>query len=261
MMAAKENKYPVFRAVSKSVSILTDHLKDFAILGASAAFALMILSFVFAQSFICMLPDLRAEFYCGVSVFGYVVYALLKLFILAVFLRLWADKVFLQKEINPAYFKTNIGRFFKFFGVFLVFLFLNSLPAFALYLLIVRVPNPIWQIELLFFLVVSLGFVVPFVLLRFYRNMALYIAGEPCFDLKQTYVKTNFKCSKIFVAFSIVLALCLFFFLTVNANLKMHVFEPYGMYNILAEFIFEFALCIVLAVGLNFLMVQKEILE
>lgn len=260
-MKSKEGKYPVFGTVSKSVLILTDHIKDFLILGGLAALALAVLSFVFGQSFICMLPDRRADFYCGVSIFGYVVYVGVKFFIVSVFFKVWADKVFLKDDINFGYFKTNIGRFFKFFGAFVVFVFLNSLPAFALYFLILRVPNPIWQIEILFFMFVSLGFIVPFVLLRFYRNIALFMLGEPCLDLKETYLKTNFKVSKIFVAFSIVLALCLFFFLTVNTNLKLHVFEPLWAYNIVSEYVFEFAIFVVLTVGFNFLMVQKEVLE
>lgn len=260
-MESKEGKYPVFGTVSKSVLMLTDHFKDFLVLGGLAALALMFLSFVFGQSFICMVPDLRADFYCGMSILGYVVYIGVKFLIVSVFFKVWADKVFLKDDINFVYFKTNIGRFLKFFGAFAVFLFLNSLPAFALYFLILRVPNPIWQIEILFFMFASLGFIIPFVLLRFYRNIALFVLGEPCLDFKETYLKTNFKVSRIFVSFSIVLALCLFFFLTVNTNLKLHVFEPLWAYNIVSEYLFEFALFVVLTVGFNFLMVQKEVLE
>ena len=46
-----------------------------------------------------------------------------------------------------------------------------------------------------------------------FENPALFIEEKPCLDFKQTYEETNFKSSKIFLSFSIVLAFCLFFFL------------------------------------------------
>ena len=159
------------------------------------------------------------------------------------------------------YFKKNIGRFLRFFGVLLAFLLINILPAFALYFMIVRVPNPIWQIEILYFVFMSLGFVIPFVLLRFYRNIALFVLDEPYLGLKETYVKTNFKCSRIFLSFSIVLTMCLVLFLVVNANLKAYIFEPLMVYNFVSEYIFEAAVLVVATLIFNFITVQKEVLE
>jgi len=257
----KANKYPVFKAFSNPVIMLIDHLKAFGILGGISALALLIVSFVFAQSFVCLVPDLRPQSYCGADILTYIFYILVKFFIISSFLRMWADVVFLKKSLNFAYFKQNISRYFKFFGIFLAFLLINSLPAVSLYFIIKRVPNPVWQIEILYFLFMSLGFIIPFVLLRFYTNLALFISDKPCLNIKQVYEKTNFKSSKIFLAFSLVLAFCLFFFLTINTNLKAHIFTPIGLYNILAEYIFECALLVVATLMFNFIMVQKEIFE
>lgn len=257
----KVNKYPVLRVFSNSVTILIDNLKTFGKLGGLSALILLLVSFVFAQSFVCLVPDLRPQSYCGSDILTYIFYILAKFFVLSSFLRMWADTVFLKKSLSFAYFKQNLGRYFKFFGIFLIFLLINVLPAFSLYFLIKRVPNPVWQIEILYFLFMSLGFVIPFVLLRFYTNLALFISDMPCLNIRQVYEKTNFKSSKIFLAFSLVLAFCLFFFLTINTNLKTHIFAPIGLYNVLAEFIFECALLVVATLMFNFIMVQKEIFK
>ena len=260
-MEEKEKKYPVLRAFSKPVAILVDYFKAFAVLGGAGALVLVLLSFAFGQSFVCMLPKVRGDSYCGENLPVYMLYVFTKFFVIAVFLRVWGDRVFLNKNINMDYFKKNIGRFLRFFGVLLAFLLINILPAFALYFMIVRVPNPIWQIEILYFVFMSLGFVIPFVLLRFYRNIALFVLDEPYLGLKETYVKTNFKCSRIFLSFSIVLTMCLVLFLVVNANLKAYIFEPLMVYNFVSEYIFEAAVLVVATLIFNFITVQKEVLE
>lgn len=260
-MKEKLNKYPVFRAFSKPIIILTDHLKTFGKIGGSAAFVLLLISFVFAQPFACLVPALREKSYCGSDIVPYIFYMVAKLFVLSSFLRIWADKIFLNKNIDFAYFKQNTRRFLKMFWAFILFLLINSLPAFAFYFILVRVPNPVWQIEILYFLFMSLGFLIPFILLRFYTNIALFISDLPYLNIKEIYEKTNFKSTKIFFAFSLVLAFCLFFFLTINGNLKTHIFEPLFLYNIVAEYIFECAILVVATCMLNFIMVQKEIFE
>jgi len=260
-MNQKTSKYPILKAISQPFLILTDNFCTFAKMGAVTAFILFLISFIFAQSFLCMLPNLKSNIHCGSNVLAYILYILIKLFILSSFLRVWTDCIFLNKSINIPYFKQNIWRFVQFFGFFLLFLFINSMPLFSLYFIIIRVPNPVWQIELLYFLFVSLGFLIPFVLLRFYKNIALFIKNMPCLDFKKTYTETNFQLSRIFFAFSIILALCYFFFLTINSNLKLHIFTPLYLYNMLSEYIFECTILCVLTILINFIMVQEEILD
>ena len=260
-MQTNENKYPLFKAFSDPLFMLAEKKGVFIRLSCSFAFILLLLSFLFGQSYLCTLPHLTDKVHCYSNILLYMLYMLIKLFIFSSFLRIWCDKVFLNKNINIIYLKQNVWRFFKFFGAFMLFLFINSLPAFSLYFMIIRIPNPVWQIEILYFLLMSLGFLIPFTLIRFYKNIALFIEEEPCLNIRQTYEQTNFKVSRIFFAFSIVLAFCLFFFLTVNANLKSHIFAPLYIYNILSEYFFEWSILFVLTIMFNFIMVQKKIFE
>jgi len=260
-MFQKEKKYPWFQMFSQSVLTTTDSFRSFLKFGGIMAAILTVFAFVCGQSFICLTPLGKSQSYCVNNLFVYVSYIFFKSFIISVFLRIWIDAVFLKKDINKSYFKSGFTNFFKFFGILLIFFAVNTLPMLSLSMLIARKPNPVWQIEILYFSFVSLGFIIPFFLLRFYANIALLIEGLPCFDFKQTYLKTNFQSSGIFTAFSLVLAFCLFVFIIVYSNLKIHTFEPLYLYNIFSEYLFEFVILVIASVILNFVMLQKNILQ
>jgi len=256
-----EQKYSVFKGFSKPFSDLMDHFGTFLKISSVFALLLTLVSFLFGQSFVCMLLSLKERVYCSNNILLYVIYVFCKLFVVAVFLRIWYDVVYLQKNFSRQYFKENPKRFLRFFGVFIGFILLNLLPALSLYLLFVRVPNPVWQVEMIYFTIVSIGFLVPFICIRFYTNLAEYIEDKPYRNFKEIYEKTRGKLSKIFFSFIVVLAFSLFVFLVVNNNLRIHVFEPLWLYNIFAEYLFEWIALLVMAVLLNFIRVQKESFE
>ncbi|HCU59331.1 MAG TPA: hypothetical protein DIC64_05055 [Alphaproteobacteria bacterium] len=256
-----QQKYSVIKAFSKPFLDITDNSFIFLKIAGAFSLVLALLSFVFGQTFACTVPALINKTFCPSNVFSYIVYLPLKLFILSVFLRTWYDNIYLQKQIDFSYFKTNIRSFFKFFGLLIVFIAFNSLPALAFYLLLVRNPNPVWQIELVYFTFVSLGFIIPFVSLRFYSNLALLVENRPWRSFKEIYQKTQFKLSKIFFSFAVVLGISLLLFLSVNNSLKANVFEPLLVYNILGEYLFELVFLFIFTLMLNFIRVQKESFE
>ena len=254
-------KYQIFKAFSKPILDITDNFKLFFKLGFPAALVLSVWSFICGQSFVCLLLSLRNRFYCSDNVLLYIIYIVVKIFILTTFLRVWYDAVYLEKSIDKTYFKTNIRRFFKFFGFFIGFIALKSIPALSLYLLLVRDPNPNWMIEVVYFTFVSIGFLIPFVLLRFYTNIAEYLEEKPWRNFGEIYEKTNFKLSKIFFSFALILSCCLLLFLTTNRSLQNSFFDPLIVYNIFAEYCFELALLVILTLIINYIRVQKEIFE
>lgn len=259
-MQETDQKYRIFQAIGKSFYMTTDYFKFFLKLSGIFALAMSVLSFIFMQSFGCLVSGVQDKIVCGENVAGYVAYIVLKFFAVAVFLRVWADKIYLKKDITLIYFKESGLRFVKFFGFIVAFLALNVMPFLSLYLLIIRTPNPIWQIEILYFFVVSVGFFVPFVLMRFYKNIGLWIEGLGFSDFKKTYRQTNFQTSRILTAFTVVLAFCLFLFLILQGYLKHSVFEPLFLYNILAEYVFEWVILFVASIMFNFIMIQKDML-
>jgi len=256
-----KQKYPFFKALTKPFTDIFDNFKMFLLYAGGAAVFLTLLSFAFSQTFLCSVSPFDSQISCSQNFQGYFIYFALKLLSVCVFLRLWYDVIYLEKKVDFSYFKNRFLSFLSFFFYTVIFLILNALPALSLALLVARVPNPNFVIELCYFTVVSLGFVVPFVLIRFYKNLACLIEGLPFTDFKKTLVQTSFKTSKIVFSFVLVLALCLFLFLTIVGNLRLHVFMPLMAYNIFAEFLFELVAVFIFTVFIGFIRTQKEIFE
>ncbi len=256
-----DNKYPFFKAASKPITDIFDHFKFFISATVTTALFLLVLSFLFSQTFLCMLPQYTQQQMCSQSIVSYLFYIVLKFFFLSVFLKVWYDHIYSQKAVNTAYFKNNFLSFLKFMCFFVLYLLINCLPALSLYLLIARVPNPSFVVELCYFTFVSLGFIVPFVLIRFYTDLACLIEGQPLVSFKELFLKTSYKTSKIILSFLMTLVFCFVLFLTLNGALRSNIFEPIFLYNVFAEFLFEFSLLFVSCAILNFIRVQKEIFQ
>ncbi len=256
-----EVKYSFFKSFSKPILYLTDNFLLFLKYASVVGLFLTFLSFVFGQSFLCMIPDISAKtnIFCSGGT-SYFIYFIFKLFVLSVFIKIWYDALYLKNTINLEYLKANALEFLKIFGILILFMILNTLPIASLFLLLYRKPNPVWQIELIYFTVVSIGFIIPFVLARFYTNIAEFIEKTDYKNFKQVYQKTSFKSGKIILSLTFILLIGLFLFVLVQSNLKIHTFEPLRLYNILSEFIFELTILFIEALFINFIRVQKELI-
>lgn len=256
-----ENKYPFLKAVSRPITDIADHFNFFILAGGFSALCLLALSFLFSQTFLCTLAQYSQQEMCSQNIVSYFFYFILKIFFLSVFLKTWYDHIYLKKQINITYFKTGFLSFLKITLCFILYLLICCLPILSLYLLIDRVPNPNWLIELCYFTFVSLGFIVPFILIRFYADLACLIEGESFMPFKELYKATCYKTSKIVLSFLLVLAFCFLLFLTINGGLRSHIFEPVWFYNIFAEFLFEVAILLILTIVVGFIRMQKEIFK
>ena len=256
-----EVKYSFFKSFSKPILDVTDNFTIFLKYASVFGLFLTLLSFVFGQSFLCMVPDAsqKINLFCAGTI-SYFIYFIFKLFVLSVFIKIWHDKIYMQSDISFKYLKENALAFLKVFGVFLLFMVFNMFPILSLILLLYRTPNPVWQIEICYFTIVSTGFLVPFILARFYSNIAEFIEGTDYKNFKQIYQNTSYKSGKIILALTFILLFSLFLFVVVQNNLKIHTFEPLGLYNVMAEFIFELTILFITALFINFIRVQKELL-
>ena len=252
-------KYPLIKAFTKPFSDVVDHMKFFAALTFGTAFVLTLLAYAFGKTFLCSVSSFNALIHCNESAEAYITYFFLKLFILSSFLKIWYDKIYLNKEINKTYFKNNIKRFIFFFIGFILFIILNLCPIFSFYLLVLRVPNPVWQAEIGYFTVVSTGFIVPFVMLRFYANLAELIEGENFKNFKQTAENTCYQFSKILVSFAFVVVFSLVLSVSTIGTLRMHIFGNIPFYNLFSEYVFALMTLLIATLFINFIRVQKEI--
>lgn len=128
----------------------------------SFAYGLLITVFGFATqlSYVCGLSEWNENPYfgCTSSPAVYVTFFLLRLLIVAVFLKTWYKTAVCGEALNVREMFIISARDWKLFGGILIIVGCFCLPLVSTYILAVRVPNPDWRIESLFFAVASSGF-------------------------------------------------------------------------------------------------------
>lgn len=202
-------KYSVFKAILNPFNQISDNLIFFVMLALIFTLILSGLTYFYKAVFAAQTtPETTGELWNEGIRLG--LYILIKLLILAVFLRCWTDASAQDKDLLMNVKKT-LADIFKIYAVILVFLVINALPAFSSFALFIRTPNPNWLLELAYFTFISLGFVAPFVLMRFYGGFGAILEGQPT-SLGNFWILTRGYAYKIILsaAFFYTLILVLF---------------------------------------------------
>lgn len=253
-------KYSYFKAVSDPLSVIVDQIVFFLAAGSVFALLMTVLSFVFDQQYVCQQLIVPEGIQCSNSATNYFLYLLLKLICVSLFLTLWSEKVFLGKKLTTTYFKQSLLVYLKNIVIFFLFIFLNLLPLISGFVLLERIPNPNWLIELSFFTVVGLGFLVPFVLMLFYANIAEFLLGLPWKNFRQIFSVSRQNTFKIilsvFSIFIVILLIIIAFTDVIRASGNL----PLDLYNIIASFVSNLSLLLICTIFLNLIYAQKELL-
>ncbi|MBO4285114.1 MAG: hypothetical protein J5895_02660 [Alphaproteobacteria bacterium] len=252
-------KYPLLQSFSKPFSDVLDGFGLF--LKYAVVFGVVFcgLAVLFKQTFLCSSKGMPAFLTCSHNISLYVLYLLIKTFLLAVFIKIWYDALFLKEPPTCANLSRKFKAFFKIFGGIIVFLGLNIVPAVSFTLLSIREPSTIWQREICYFLVVSIGFWAPFLLMRFYADFAALIEGVPLIKFSTLWQHTTLKTSKIVLSFVLVALAVLVIFVLSIGLLRSHISGNLVLYNLFAEFVCALVLLFITAVLVNFMKFQKDL--
>ena len=256
----KPIKYSIVKSFMQPFWTITDYLKTFIQQGLIFSLIMVIISYIFNQKYACVFNKNFAHTdSCINSTYLYVPYLLVKIGLMAVFVNLWYAVIYKNEVITKDYFKSSWKKFIKTFGFLIAYLVFNLIPLLSVLLLIFRVPNPNWKIELLYFTIVSIGFLFPFLLMRIYSLLALFLEGKNWKEFKKAWNKTKGYSMKI------VLSCTLLFFvnmlvmvLTTEVLSDLHGL-PIWFYNIYAEILFSLMNYFIVLTVVNFFEVQKKI--
>ena len=209
-------------------------------------FALLIggLSLITGFSYICGIP-LLVKFYCSDSVVLFVIHILLKYFLLFFFAVKWYHLISRQETLNKSFLLSFDRNTLKAIGVLALILGLNMIPFISFYLLYIREPNPDVVIEITYFGLVSIGFLVPFVVLRFYSLLGLILDGTPLPKLSAIWEKTKGNSLRIIVSLFFIFMLALFAFFNFYLNMQGYDYSHPLWVGISSEFVYEFLLLII----------------
>lgn len=254
-------KLPLFRLMFSPFNQILDNGKIFFLLTIPAAICLSIFSTILGFNYLCVyIPAGTEQMFCSASLWGYVLHSLIKILIWGFVGLKWYEYVYAKKQLTRKSFFGADKRYISFAGWILLFLFMNMLPMFSWWLLYMRNPNPDWRVELVFFAIVSIGFIMPIILLRFYTILSFVERGEKIPSFSYIWHKTAGNTLKIFLSFVLILILGMFVFGNLYSNFRS-LSQDVSLYNMaMAEFIYNFFSLFIYLSILNNINLQYELL-
>ena len=254
-------KIPVWDMCFLPIGVLLFRFKRFLCLGALFSLFISILALCMREGYFCGFAEWGDDAYfgCSKSMPMYITFFLLRLLIISVFLRAWYRSAVCGSDINIREALTISPLDWKMFISLLIVLGFLCLPIISIYALVLRVPNPDWRIESLYFAVASSGIWMPLVGLRFFSIPAFVMAGEQRPGLKVFWCKTADNTLKLLL--SIALIFLLNSILLINFNVfAVSLIEFSAVTALLADFIYNLLFLLMVASFCSVSIVQKEML-
>lgn len=253
-------KMPILQLVFRPFGIFAEKIKLLFRLSAVFALILTALATLIGFNFLCMGPYRSAFFYCSDSDYLYLVYFFIKLFIISVFLARWYHIAFLNTVYNWKTLFVPTMKDVCAVGMLCLFLALNLMPMLSFYLLYIRVPNPDWIVETAYFAVVSLGFLVPFILMRYYSLIAFFLSNQKLPSLGCVWARSKGNNLGILLSLFLIVIVILFIFLNFQRGFQ-GVEMQYATYvGTVSEFFYNLVFLMLITLVVNNCYVQKELL-
>ena len=238
--------------------LLIDHVSSFLKIGALFALLISAASFIFGYAYICTVGA-SVDFPCAQESTAIPFYLLLKYFLIFLFAIKWYQ---LLKGANlnlKSVFSINRNEM-RAMGLLAFLLVLNLAPMLSFYLLWIRDPNPDVVVEVTYFAIVSTGFAVPLVVLRFYSLLGFAVDGKSLPPIKYLWHLTSGNTLKILIALFFIFFMAFFIFFNFYTNILGAVHQDVLWLGISSEIIYEFLLLLLMCLFIGHCFVQKQLL-
>lgn len=250
-------KMPFLGLVLGPLNLLVDNTKRFFIVGIFYSLILSILSMSFGLDYMCSYPQYREMgSYCRPLSHLTFVHFALRLFVICGFMQAWYAVSFQNKSTAWRQLFSFKGAWNSLFS-FLLFIAFNSISLVALYMLYQRVPNPNWQIELVYFTAVGIWILIPFVLMRFYSLLAFVWAGEKLPSIRLLYKRSSGNLLRILVSLILLFFICIFFFLGYYSNFRLVAGTNAVYISAMVDILYNFLVLLLVALFVNHCYLQK----
>lgn len=253
-------KFPMFRIMFSPFNQILDNGKVFFLLSLSGALLICIAATLLGFNYLCTYSAGSSEqIFCSNSLGGYIIYNMIKMLIWSYVGIKWYEYTYNGEKLCLKSMCRVDRRYLKFAGFLLLFLLLNMLPMLSWWILYIRVPNPNWQIEMVFFAFVSIGFIIPIILLRFYASLGFVLRGKKFPAVSYIWSKTTGNTLKIFLSFMLILIISMFIFGNLYTNFKMLTAHININNMLISEYIYDFFALFIYLCIINNLNMQYQI--
>jgi len=238
-----------------------DNWKNLFYLGIPTAILLSVVSLLLKRGILCSQNEDMAliSSFCSNDALLFYTDILIRFVIVSFFAVVWYNVALQKKECSILSLLKIKLSYLKTFGLIVLAFIINISPIFALFLLIIRTPNPDWRIELLYFTSVAWIFLLPIIALRFYSVIAFSLAEKKIPAIKQIWNNSSGNMLKILLATSVLVFLALFLFMQYYASIQG--LTDIGIWTaFVAEFEYNVLVMIFMALMVNYCYTQKELL-
>lgn len=250
-------KMPLLRLLFDPYALFVDNTRRFFIIAAQYALLLTFVSLAAGQGYMCLYSDYRLSGWCTNSSWLYLAAHIINLFIICMFMGRWYQACF-KEQLQPFCCllrpqKADLRCFLMIAGFILV----NMIAILSAYLLYVRVPNPDWRIELIYFTVVGLGFLAPFVAMRFYSLLAFVLGGEQLPPLSAVWQRTSGNTFRILLSLTLIFFIAVFGLFAFMNNFRL-VENKNALYiSFIVEYLYNLVVLLIAVFFVNHCALQK----
>ena len=242
-------------------AVLVDNFQKVFVLTGFYAVILSVLSLATGFGYICKYSQMKdIQFYCSESKIMLAVYYFLTLFLFSLYTVKYYSSLFKKTPLSIKDLVLIDRKVLKAFLLFLLFIATYFLPFVSLYLLVIRVPNPNWVVETVYFAVVSIGFIIPFLMMRFYSYIAFFAEGEKIPKVKDLWILTSGNGIKILFSMLLIFILVVFILFQFYVNFMKSVDENVIYVGIISTFLYNFVMLMVFSIFINHCAMQKQII-
>lgn len=254
-------KMSAIKLMFKPFGIFVNKIRELFLLSSFYALLICVLAVVMGFTYICMSSVLSGFFYCSNSNLMYFTYFFIKLFILSAFVVRWYNIAFGNSALSwKSFLFVPSVKDLRTTGILAIYILLNLMPVVSFYMLYLRVPNPDWVVEITYFAVVSLGFFVPFVVMRFYSMFAFFLSGEKVPSFKAVWNISKGNNLRIIMSLFLILIVLLFAVNNFYRSFQTVELDYVNYIGIMSEFLYDLVFLMLLSLLVNNCYVQKELL-
>lgn len=182
---------PFFKFFFGTYGLLIDRFREFFILGSLFAVVLSIIVLGSGLSIFCIPSIPQDRLFCSDNIYVFFVVRVMLFGVSCMFVRAWLQILISGCRQKWLSYLIPCRADFKIAGLALLCFATFFAAAASVYLLYTREPNPDWRIEMLYFTVVALGFLLPFLGIKFSGYFAFAGNNDPLPSPKIMWQKTS----------------------------------------------------------------------
>lgn len=224
------------------------------------AFAATLIFALSGNLSVCAANAYRTDHFCNDSLIIFAIVRLVMIFWGCMFIRNWIDIALQKKKITLKNMFIPNKRDLRILGISALSVVCLAVACLSFYLLYIRVPNPNWKIEVAYFAVVSIGFLVPIIALRFCCYFVAAAEEKALPDILEVWHKTKDNFGKI-AGGSMILLITILFVMIHSLQFVWHAGATSSFLQALViEYIFSVIKSVMIALMINFCYIQYKLL-